>query len=306
MTKQSPTIVFFGNERLATGVTTDCLTFKSLLKAGYNIASLILHDEGSSGRKKRLPEIAQVATDNGVPIIYVHKLKEVEDQIKALNAEAAVLVAFGKIIPQSTIDLFPKGIINIHPSKLPEHRGPTPLESIILSGQPETAISIMQLTAAMDAGPVYIQRTLPVPSKITKQELVNVVSKLSSEMLVQHLPAILDGSLQPQTQNHDLATYDQLLTKTSGLVDWTKPAAVLEREVRAYAGWPKSQAQIGNQQVILTECDVINTSLKPSEIVATKKELTVGCGQDSLKILKLQPVNKKEMPIQAFLSGYSL
>ena len=164
----------------------------------------------------------------------------------------------------------------------------------------------MKLVKAMDAGPVYAQQTIPVPNKITKQELVNEVQKIGSKMIVQHLPGILSGALAPDVQDHSQASYDALLSAKDSVVDWSKSASVLEREIRAFAGWPKSTAQIGKQQVILHQVDVVKTSGNPGEFESTKKELVVYCGEDALKILRLQPLNKKEMPVEAFLAGYPL
>lgn len=306
MTKQSPTIVFFGNERLATGVTTSCPTLKALLTAGYKIAAVVLHNESAVTRHPRTLEIAELAKANDIPVLYLHKLSDITGQLSSLKADIGVLVAFGKIIPQSTIDLFSHGIINVHPSKLPRHRGPTPIESVILSGETETAVSIMQLVHAMDAGPVYAQSIISVPSDISKQTLSDELSVLGSKMIVQHLPLIIDGDLRPQPQDEAGATYDSLIEKAAGQLNWAKPAEVLEREIRAYYAWPKSIGAIGNQQLIVTAAGVVNTSGKAGEFMSTKKELLVYCGVNALSITRVQPVNKKEMPIQAFLAGYEL
>ncbi|MGI9027914.1 MAG: methionyl-tRNA formyltransferase [Candidatus Saccharimonadales bacterium] len=306
MTNPSPKIVFFGNERLATGVTTSCPTLTALLAAGYDVAAVVLHNQTATSRSKRALEIAELAKLHNIPVLLPHKLTDCADQLKSLQADIGVLVAFGKIVPQSIIDLFPRGIVNVHPSALPLRRGPTPLESTILSGQTETAVSLMQLSAKMDAGPVYAQRALLVPSNTTKQSLANSASQIGSNLVVQHLPAIIDGSLQPTPQDDALATYDQLITKADGQVDWHKPAVQLERQIRAYSGWPKSTATVGAQQFIITQAVVVPTTGKPGSFEQTKKELLVYCGKDAIAITHVQPLNKKEMPIQAFLSGYSL
>lgn len=306
MTKKSPTIVFFGNERLATGVTTSCDTLKALIKEGYHVAAVVLHNESATSRKKRQVEIAELAEQHNIPVLMPSKLSDIADDLKAFDAEIGVLVAFGKIIPQATIDIFPRGIINIHPSNLPKHRGPTPIESVMLQNEPEITVSLMDLVREMDAGPVYASRTIPVPTKVEKQALVNQVAEIGSKMIVQNLPAILNGSLKAKPQDHSAATYDSLIQKSDGVVDWNQPAETIERQIRAYAGWPKSSATLAGHQFIITQANVINTSGKTGSYQTTKKELIVFCGKDALSITRVQPVNKKEMPIQAFLAGYSL
>lgn len=305
MTKTSPKIVFFGNERLATGVTTECQTFQALLDNGYDVVALVLHNEASTSRQQRAVEIAEIAAAHAIPVLSPHTLSDITEELTALQADIGVLVAFGKIIPQDTIDIFPHGIINIHPSLLPKHRGPTPLESVLLAGEAESAVSVMQLVKAMDAGPVYVQEPFSVPSGVTKQELANLVSALGARLIIQSLPTILDGSLQPQAQDDAAATYDQLIMKRDGIIDWQQSAAAIERQIRAYAGWPKSSATIGRQQLIITKAHVIDESGEPGTYQATKKSLTVYCGQQALEVTVVQPFNKKEMPIQAFLAGYN-
>jgi methionyl-tRNA formyltransferase len=306
MTKTSKKILFFGNERLATGVSTDAPTLRTLINAGYEICAVVLNNDKVVSRKSRALEVAEVAKQHNIPVIFPDKLQDEVETLAAYQADVGVLVAFGKIIPQEVIDIFPAGIVNIHPSLLPKHRGPTPIESVILAGETETGVSLMRLVREMDAGPVYAQRTIPVPGKISKQALCDELSKIGSEMLVQCLPSIIDGSLEPLEQDDSIATYDSLINKADGVLDWTKPATMLEREIRAYASWPRSRGIIGNHQVIITEADVEKTSGEAGDYVISGDNLIVHCGVDSLKIRRLQPENKKEMPVEAFLKGYPL
>jgi methionyl-tRNA formyltransferase len=303
---KSPKVIFFGNERLATGVTTTAPTLQALIDNGYQIEVVILNNETAVSRKNRPLEIAELAQKHDIPVAYPSNLKEHLDKLAGHQADVGVLVAYGKIVPQEVIDLFPAGIVNIHPSLLPRHRGPTPLESVILNGEDQTGVSLMKLAKKMDSGPVYVQRTTPVPGKISKQKLADVLLKIGSDMLVQHLPDIISGSLNLSPQDDTQATYDSMLSKTNSPLDWAKPAAVLERQIRAYAEWPKSTAVIGPYNVIINQADVIKTSGKPGDYKIDGQELIIFCGQDALKITTIQPVNKKEMPVKAFLAGYRL
>lgn len=306
MMKQLPKVIFFGNERLATGVTTTAPTLKALIEAGYEVMAVVVNNQSAVSRSGRDLEIAEVAKSHNIEVLSPSKTIDIKEKLTQLKPEAGILVAYGKIIPQTVIDLFPKGIINIHPSVLPKQRGPTPVESTILSGQTETGVSIMKLTKEMDAGPLYAQRTISVPGKISKQQLCDRLLKIGSELLVQVLSDVISGSARPKPQDDTKATYNNLISKSDSVVDWTKPASQIEKEIRAFAKWPKSIAKIGSHQVILLQVAVIKTSGKPANYILTKNELVVRCGQDSLKIIKLQPINKKEMPVKAFLAGYTL
>jgi methionyl-tRNA formyltransferase len=306
MNQKSQKIVFFGNERLATGISTHVPVLKSLLKHGYYISAVIVKDEPSHSRKSRPLEIAEVAKAHNIPVLSPGNISEVIDELSALDADIGVLAAYGKIIPVSIINMFPCGIVNIHPSLLPRHRGPTPIESVILSGERVTGVSLMKLAKEMDTGPVYIQRTYNVPEKVSKQSLADSLNELGSDMLVECLPNILKNVLTPIPQKESLATYDNIIVKDDGKVDWRKSATILEREIRAYAGWPNSIAKIGNYQVIIKNADVIDTTGKPGDYVIEKDSLVVFCGHGSIKIKSLQPLGKKEMTVRSFLAGYNL
>jgi methionyl-tRNA formyltransferase len=305
MKKMSNRIVFFGNERRATGVNTTCPTLKALLDEGYDVVAVVSNFERGTSRSARSLEIAEVAEKHQIPLLLPDKPSEVANELRAYGAEVAVLVAYGKIVPQSVIDIFPRGIVNIHPSLLPLHRGPTPLESVILDGSSKTGVSLMQLAKAMDAGPVFGQSEVELKGDETKQELADRLLEIGSQMVVELLPGILDSSVVALPQDDSRATYDELLTKDQGLIDWDKPAKQLGREVRAYAEWPRSRATIGGKEVIVLEANVLDAKGKPGAVSVTEeKQLLVATSEGSLIIERLKPAGKNEMTAKEFLTGY--
>jgi methionyl-tRNA formyltransferase len=246
MKMTSKKILFFGNERLATGLQTNTPILHALVDAGYLIEAIVIaQNDNQQSRNARKLEIVKVAEEYGISTRRISRLKDAEQELRAFNAEAAILIAYGKIVPQAIIDIFPKGIINIHPSLLPLHRGPTPIESVLLNGDHETGVSLMQLSSKMDAGPVYAQQRIIIENNQSKMELANTLSLLGRDMLIQQLPEIMNGNLRPIAQLDDQATYDNLITKANGILNWNKSASQLEREVRAYAEWPRSRTLIG-------------------------------------------------------------
>lgn len=275
MTKRSETVVFFGNEKLATGIPSVRPVIREAVEAvGF--------------------EIEKIVTGG---------LKELGTHTSRL----AILAAYGHIIPQSVLDEFPLGIINIHPSLLPEYRGSTPIETAILDGKVKTGVSIMRLEAGMDTGPIYKQKTVHLSGAESKVELTKTLQQLGAELLVEVLPAIADSALKPRQQPHpDRATYTRLLSKDDGIIDWQKPARIIEREIRAFSGWPKSQATLGDISVIVNDAKVTQMAevASPGKMMIEKKSLFIGTGKDWLEILRLQPQGKKEMPVEAFLAGY--
>lgn len=304
MKKISKRILFFGNERLATGVSTSTPTLQALIEGGYEIAAVVTNYTEATSRTSRELEVATLAKAHDIPVIIPDTLAESKKQIADLGADCAVLVAFGKIVPQDIIDLFPRGIVNVHPSLLPKHRGPTPIESVILEGATETGVSIMQLAAAMDAGPVYAQETVTLSGTESKQELADTFGALGSKLIMKHLPAILEGTLEPTPQDDAQATYDTLITKLDGGIDWNMRAETLARQIRAYALWPSARTELLGKDVQVLEAEPLPLHGMPGEVLKQGKDLVVCAGEGALKITVLKPAGKKEMTGQAFLAGY--
>jgi len=233
-------------------------------------------------------------------LLIPNKPSDVEDELKELEPDGAILVAYGKIVPQRIIDLFgPTGIINIHPSLLPKHRGPTPIESTIISGDKTAGVSIMQLTAGMDEGPVFAQRSIELQGKETKYELYDSLSHMGAELLFDILPSILSGELIAKPQKNSDVSYTSLLTKQDGVLDpITDDAYVLERKVRAHLGFPKSRLPLNNNDVIVTMAKVVNTE--------SDYPLTVACKDSTwLAVTQLTAPSGKSMSGEAYLRGYA-
>lgn len=302
----SKKILFFGNERLATGVSTTAPALRALITAGYEVAAIVVaqKDVGKS-RQARPLEVAAVAAEHNIPLLSPTDLVQAREELAAYGAAAAVLIAYGKIVPPEVLKVFPAGIVNIHPSLLPKHRGSTPLESVILEGAHETGVSLMKLSEKTDTGPVYDRQAVPLAGNEAKQGLADKLAAIGTDMLLRHLPAILDGSAKPVPQDDSAATLGAHITKADGVIDWSKPAVRLEREVRAYAGWPRSRTSIGHTDVIITAAHVTKGSGdQPGALRIEGKQLGVYCGEGVLVIDALIPAGKKEMASEAFLAGY--
>jgi methionyl-tRNA formyltransferase len=299
MTVTSKTIIFFGNERLTSGLTsTDTPVLRGLIKQGYTIAAIVSHYTESHSRNNRPLEVARIAKEHNIPIFLPDKPAEIADKLKRYNAEAAVLVAYGRLIPQSVIDIFPKGIINVHPSLLPRYRGPTPIEMAIRNGDKKTGISVMKLTAGMDEGPVFSQITVLLQGTETKFDLYNLLAQKGAKLLLNSLPHILDGSLKAKPQDDSYATYCSLLEKKDGQLDLSKlTAQEAERTVRAYLGFPKTKLTFGKHTIIVTKAHVSKKQKTPLDFLC----------QDNayLSVDELVAPSGRTMAAEAFLQGYA-
>lgn len=303
MTKKSKTIIFFGNERLATGVSTNTPTLIKLINSGYKILKIVVNNEPSKSRRTRDLEILEVAKKYNIPVLSPRRLIDIKDDLVKSKADVGVLVAYGKMVPNSVINLFPKGIINIHPSLLPKHRGPTPIESVILNGESKTGVSLMKLEKAMDAGPIYAQETIKLNGNESKQELADLLLDTGSNMLINNLDNILNGSIEAFKQIGD-ATYDNLILKSDGKINWHDNASTITRKIRAYQSWPNSYTSINGLDLIINSATIVNTSLKPGEIQFVKDGMIIGCNDKGISIDNLKPAGKKDMDIRQFIAGY--
>jgi methionyl-tRNA formyltransferase len=295
---KSKKLVFFGNERLATGLkSTDAPTLKKLIENGYEVTAVVSNFTAGRSRNARKLEIAEVAEQHNIPVMLPTHLGNIKDDIKEFNAGFGVLVAYGRIIPAEILDIFPHGIINIHPSLLPEYRGSTPIEQAILDGKKETGSSIMRLVNEMDAGPIYAQSKLELRGDETKEILAKNLLDLGSELLIDNLPAILDGSLQPKSQDNSKATYTKLLDKEDGLVNQKKPAEDIERQIRAFAGFPKSRVILNSQDIIITKARVAKDK--------SDGGLILQCSPGFLEVQELIAPSGRSISGADFLRGYS-
>ena len=299
MTNTSSKIVFFGNERLVSGLpATDTPILRSLIENGYNIVAVVSHHSDGQSRSNRALEVGDIAKQHNIPVLLPESPDDIIDQIKAMNADAAVLVAYGRIISQNVIDIFPKGIINIHPSLLPKYRGPTPIESAIANGDNETGVSIMKLTAGLDEGPVYTQQIVSLNGHETKFDLYEKQASVSTTLLLEILPQILDGSLHPKPQDNDQATYSKSLSKEDGQLDTAKLSAdQAERLVRAYLGFPKTKINIMGHNIIIIKAHTSTQAKTPLDLLCSDGAY--------LSIDELIAPSGRQMDAKAFLNGYA-
>ena len=286
-------IIYFGNEQLAQGIKAKTPIFDALLAADYEIAALIL----PTANTRRPFEIAKKAEKLNIPVFYTKDIAELEQIIANAGAKVAVLASYGKIIPESIINAFPCGIINIHPSLLPKYRGTTPIETALLNNDAETGVSVMRLAKKMDAGNLIAQAKVTITPETTKQSLYEELATLGAKLLVEKLPAILAQNTTETAQDDAEATFTSQLSKDLSLLQNTqKSALTLSREIIAYAGFPKSKTTL-----LGIPCTV--TAAHVADQAATELDLLCADGK-YLVIDQIIPENSKPQNAQAFLNGH--
>lgn len=304
MTNSAIRIVFFGNERLATGLPQiQPQLLPNLLTAGYQVSTVVSNNHPLTGTNKRVAEIDELAHQNHIPILAPANPINILDQLKSYHPTVGVLVAYGRIIPQPIIDIFPYGIINLHPSLLPAYRGSTPIEQTILDGVSETGVSIMRLQQTMDTGPILAQKRLPLSGNEQKNDLATKLLTQGSEMIMALLKDINNTTNNFSIQDNNLSTYTKLIKKADGQIDLTHSAINLERQIRAYAGWPGSYTTLAGKDIIITAAHVETLRGKPGTAFMHNRSLGLYAAQDALIIDRLKPAGKREMTGPEFLAG---
>ncbi len=256
-------IVFFGTEHHS------LVVLKALVESGYSIAAVVTKPDSIKGRYKKPlpPAVKQFAVERKIPVWQPKNLRDIIDNIRQLGEPVGILASYGKIIPQSVLELFSPGIINLHPSLLPLYRGPSPIESAIANRDRKTGVTIIKLEQSMDAGPIYTQAPYALDFTETKPELYDILFSLGANLLVQILPRIVSGELKPTPQDDDLATYCSLLDKSESRLDLSHlTPGEAEARIRAHLGYPRSRVNIGTYDLIVTKAHGVMTKQSPMDI----------------------------------------
>lgn len=301
MTKDK--LVFFGTDAFSVPALIQ------LLAEQWEITAVVTRADSKSGRGQEitLPAVKRLAMAKGVPVLQPVKLSEIEDELRSLKPAAGIVVAYGKIISPAIMNLFPKGMINLHPSLLPKYRGPSPIESTILNADTDTGVTLMRLDEEMDTGPTYESVKLQLTGKETRPDLYEHLAEIGADLLSTRLTGILNGTLVPIPQDNARSSNSQMIKKADGNIVWTRPAEQLEREIRAYLGWPGSRGQIAGTEVTITAARAVPRNGQPGTAYRTPSgELAVYAGTGSVVIDTLKPAGKREMTGPEFLAGHKL
>lgn len=298
-------IVFFGTSDFALPAL-HALT----LDPDLALSAVVTQPDRPVGRAQTLtaPPVKQQALERGIPVIQFERVKSEEayEALRAISADLAVVASFGQIIPQRVLDLYPRGVLNIHPSLLPSYRGAAPITAAIRDGLTQTGVSIMKMDALMDHGPVYVQIAHPLEATDTTPRLSERLAQIGAELLQEVIhKAILEETLLPIAQDDTNATFVSLLRKEDGFIDWLKPAATIEQLIRAYTPWPGTYTHFEGKRLKILEARLGPLSeLSPKQTLQIEDLPTVVCGDRSTLILtKVQPEGGTAMDGGTFLRG---
>lgn len=301
MSALSSTVIFFGNGPVA----AECLQ-GFIDSFGVESLEAVVTKARPVHHKDPAP-VEELAKEHNLQLWFANNKAELDELIHDQKPISTVglVIDYGVIIGKQTIDYFEKGIINSHFSLLPEWRGADPITYSILSGQEKTGVSIMLIDEGLDTGPLLARADYDLSGNETSQELTNGLVELSCWSIERILPLWLSADTVPMEQPDTPITFSRKLTKQDGVLMFTKTATELEREVRAFSGWPKSRTTIAGVDCVITQAKVSLAAQNPGQTTVTEsKTIVIGCKIGSLEILELQPAGKNKMPAAAFLNGY--
>jgi len=259
------------------------------MKKGGLIPSLIITaPDKSKGRKLALtpPPVKDWANKEKIPTLQPDKLKDIYEELKKEDWDLFILAAFGKIIPREIINMPKHGVLNVHPSILPKHRGASPIQSSILSGDKELGVTIMLLDEDLDHGPILTTEKLPASGSLNCEEAEGKLARLGGELLVKNTPLWVRGEIEAKEQVHNEATFTKKIKKEDALIDWNDTPEKTERKIRAFYPWPGAHFFLDKEASLL-------------RVIVTKASLK----DDRLCIEKVKPEGKSEMLFSDFIKG---
>lgn len=302
-----PRIVFMGTPEFAVPSLT------ALLDAGYDVVGVLTKADQPAGRGQQIEQspVKRLALARGVSVQQPRTLRSATAQaeLAALVPDVIVVAAYGLILPQTVLDLPRHGCVNVHGSLLPRHRGAAPIAAAILAGDTEAGITMMLMDAGVDTGPMLASAAIPLAPDDTTSSLTVKLAHLGADLLLRTLPGWLSGDIAPQPQLEAGATYAPRITKEAGQIDWTEPAAVIERRVRAYQAWPSAYTTWNGQRLKVLRARVgdseqaLRAGAQGTVIAGPGDAAGVMTGAGVLWLEEVQLAGKRAMRLPAFLQG---
>lgn len=295
-----PRIVFMGSPEFA-------LPTLQKLAENYPVVGVVTQPDRPSGRGRTLtpPPVKELAQQYRLPVIQPVRLREPSAfaQLQAWQPDVIIVAAFGQILRPEVLNLPPYGCLNVHASLLPRWRGAAPIQAALLHGDEITGVTIMKMDPGVDTGAILSQASLPIEPQDTAGSLSSKLAELGATLLLETLPAYLDGKCQPQPQDDTQATYAPLLKKEDGLLDFTQTATALERRVRAFNPWPGAYTYWQDQPLKVLRASCAAGQCIPGERRILRGLPAVGTAEGFLVLEEVQPAGKRPMPGKAFLQG---
>ena len=287
---------------------------EALVQGGHEVVAAVTQPDRPKGRGGRLapPPVKEAAAARGIPVLQPERVRDAVfiEAFRDLAPEAAVVIAFGQILPRALLDIPKFGCINVHASLLPRYRGAAPIQWAIAKGERETGLTTMHMDAGMDTGPTYLTVRTPIGPEEDAEALTGRLSAMAGPLIVETLRRVAEEGLAPTPQDDAGATYAPLLTREDGQVRWELPAREVVDRVRAFVPWPGSYTTRAGERWNLTqvrEGESRGHGAPPGTILRVDGDsLLVAAGTGSVRIYGLQPPGGRPMAMRAYLNGHAV
>lgn len=283
-------------------------TLAALFEAGHDVRAVYSQPPRAAGRGHQVTRspVHVLADERGVPVRTPTSLKDDDEQrhFAGLTLDAAVVAAYGLILPRAILNAPRLGCLNVHASLLPRWRGAAPIQRAILAGDAETGVTIMAMEAGLDTGPILLSQAVPITAETTASMLQEALAQLGAKMMLEALEGVAAGSLQPRPQADAGVTYAAKVERDDGRIDWQQPAVVVERMVRAFDPWPAVWFSCRGERIRVRAAVVVEAEGPPGTVL--DDEATVACGSHALRLLVLQRPGRAAMVAAAFQRGFPL
>jgi len=297
-------IVFMGTPQIAAD------TLQSLLDRSESIVGVVTQPDRPAGRgQKPSPSpVRKLAEARGIPVIAPQKIKapEFAEALRSWHPQVIVVVAYGRILPKTILELAPNGCVNVHYSLLPKYRGAAPAAWTIINGEREGGVTTMKLVEKMDAGAIYLQQALPLTADETTGSLQAKLTPIGAGLLMQTLQGLKDRTITAREQDENLATPAPMLKKEDGLIDWTKPPEEIERRVRGLDPWPGSFTYVSGKMLKVHRAKVLTCAPPgdPGQVIrADAAGFWIGTSSGLIELAEVQLENKKRLFGVEFIRG---
>lgn len=290
-------------------------TLMEIVGQGHDVVACYTQPPRKAGRgmEERKSAVHRAAETLGIPVRCPQSLKSEEERaaLAELAPDAAVVVAYGLLLPQAVLDIPVHGCLNLHASLLPRWRGAAPINRAIMAGDPETGVEVMRMEAGLDTGPVYMAEKLAIGQDMTAGELHDRLSVLGADLMVRALAALPRGGLVPTPQVEEGVTYARKIDKAETRIDWTRPAREVHDHVRGLSPFPGAWCEVeiaGRPERVKVLRGALDESAagEPGTLLTAGDELLVACGSGAVRLVQLQRAGKKPMPAAEFQRGAQL
>lgn len=286
-------------------------TLKSIIEAGHEVAGVVTQPDKPKGRGKNMQftPVKEIAVTKGIPVYQPVRVREPEfiQELKKLNPEVIVVVAFGQILPKEILEMPKYGCVNVHASLLPKYRGAAPIQWAVIDGEKESGVTTMLMEEGLDTGDMLKKTVVPLDVDETGGSLHDKLAAAGADLLIETLRELQDGTAVRTKQEDRLSNYAKMLNKQLGRIDFMKPAEEIERLIRGLNPWPSAYTGIDGKTLKIWSATVVDKEIEGEfgEVVEVNKDsLLVKTGNGLLQLDEVQMEGKKRMEIDAFLRGY--